>query len=204
MYLCARPCNINKLYTPTSQPTTQPIQYVFVYTSICWFAGEQRCNQKLQGILRVSFAFIYLRFKIFMWCLSIKSVMRHSECCSWAWEWVSEWGAITRERVLRCKICAICVCAKCIYIFPVRVARRIRTLHVKMSRLSSFRIEISFVPFHFVWYRIRERISMIHIYIYWINGGTFNVLNFYFIRLFYFISCSTFWYIRDGPVTLWN
>lgn len=27
---------------------------------------EQRCNQKLQCILRVNFAFIYLRFKIFM------------------------------------------------------------------------------------------------------------------------------------------
>lgn len=27
---------------------------------------EQRCNQKLQGILRVNFAFIYQRFKIFM------------------------------------------------------------------------------------------------------------------------------------------
>lgn len=42
--------------TPTS---TQQI-------ALYCMSHEQRCNQKLQGILRVHFAFIYLQFKIFM------------------------------------------------------------------------------------------------------------------------------------------
>lgn len=34
--------------------------------AVLCMSHEQRCNQKLQGVLRVHFAFMYLRFKIFM------------------------------------------------------------------------------------------------------------------------------------------